>query len=73
MGEGAQSPKNKGESKMENKTPKQVYVVQEEKEGKSRWKSIGVAFVNKDGSLNIFLDALPLNGKLHVRDAKPKT
>jgi len=58
---------------MENKTPKQVYVVQEEKEGKSRWTSIGVAFVNRDGSLNILLDALPVNGKLHVRDAKPKT
>ena len=38
----------------------------------------GSAFVNKDGSLNILLDVLPLDGKLHVRDpgtstAKPQS
>ncbi len=41
-------------------------------EGKERtfWRQVGVAFVNRDGSLNLHLDALPTNGKLQVRDAK---
>jgi len=29
-------------------------------------------FVNRDGSLNVFLDALPVNGKPHIRDVKPE-
>jgi len=35
------------------------------------YRRIGTGFVNRDGSLNIFLDALPVNGKLHIRDAIP--
>lgn len=34
------------------------------------FKSIGVAFVNKDGSMNVILDSLPLDGKLHIREPK---
>lgn len=43
-----------------------------EKEGwdKSVWRKVGAAFDNKDGSLTLFLDALPVNGKLHVRERK---
>ena len=33
------------------------------------WVRIGTAFVNKDESLNVWLDALPLDGKLHCREA----
>lgn len=33
-----------------------------------RWTKVGVAFVNRDGSLNVILNALPVNGKLHIRD-----
>jgi len=33
------------------------------------WVRIGSAFVNKDESLNVWLDALPLDGKLHCREA----
>ncbi len=53
---------------------KDVFAVTE-KEGweKSVWRKIGTAFENKDGSLTIFLDAFPVNGKLHVRDRKGKT
>jgi hypothetical protein len=29
---------------------------------------VGVAFENKDGSLNVLLDALPLTGRLQIRD-----
>lgn len=34
----------------------------------SIWTRIGKAVENRDGSLNIFLDALPIDGKLHVRE-----
>jgi hypothetical protein len=45
-----------------------------EKEGwdKGVWRKVGTAFENKDGSLTIFLDALPVNGKLLVRERKAK-
>lgn len=33
------------------------------------WTRIGCAFVNKDGSINVYLDALPVDGKLHIRKA----
>ena len=50
---------------------KDVYVIYDAKnEGRerSRWVRIGVAFDNKDGSLNVLLDALPLSGRLHIRE-----
>jgi len=34
---------------------------------KTYWTRVGRAFVNKDGSFNILLDALPLGGKLQIR------
>ena len=39
-------------------------------ERKSHWKHVGRAFWNRDGSINVLLDALPLSGKLQIR--KPK-
>ena len=40
-----------------------------EKEGfdKSFWVKVGACFTNRDGSYNVFLDALPTNGRLHIR------
>lgn len=35
---------------------------------KTRWQKMGVGFVNKDLSINVILDGVPLNGKLHIRD-----
>lgn len=35
---------------------------------KSFWAKIGSAWLNRDQSINIQLDALPVNGKLHVRE-----
>jgi DNA relaxase NicK len=52
---------------------KDVYAIYDGKaEGKerSRWVRIGVAFENKDGSLNVLLDAVPLSGRLQIRDRK---
>lgn len=40
--------------------------------GGSIWVRAGSAFVNKDGSLNVLLDVLPLDGRLHVREAAEK-
>ena len=45
-----------------------VFSIREGKGG-SIWVRAGSAFVNKDGSLNVLLDVLPLDGKLHVREA----
>lgn len=50
---------------------KEVYSIVENK-GKSIWIRVGVAFENKDGSLNVKLNCLPLNGTLHIRDRKAK-
>lgn len=37
----------------------------------SVWVRAGSAWINRDGSMNIYLDVLPLDGKLHVREAAP--
>lgn len=42
-------------------------------EAKSFWFRIGTAFANKDGSLHVYLNALPVNGELHIREAKVTT
>jgi hypothetical protein len=34
---------------------------------RSRWVRVGVAFENKDGSLNVLLNAIPLSGRLQIR------
>jgi hypothetical protein len=36
------------------------------------WTRVGVAFVNKDGSMNVKLEAIPVTGELHVRDYVPR-
>ena len=48
---------------------KEVYVIPERaKNEKVPWSKIGVAFVNKDDSINVVLDAMPVSGKIHIRD-----
>jgi len=37
------------------------------------WHKIGVAWKNRDGSLNVKLNSLPLNGTLHIREAREAT
>lgn len=44
-----------------------VYSVREKKNG-TVWIKVGTAFVNRDESLNVYLDALPVDGKLHLRE-----
>lgn len=49
-----------------------VYVITE-RGGRNFWNRIGVAFLNRDGSLNVKLEALPVNGEMHIRDYTPLT
>lgn len=62
---------------MENSsTLKDVYTISEKEGGtagggKEYWTKIGVAFVNRDDSINVVLDATPINGRLHIRDRRP--
>lgn len=56
---------------------KEVFTIEEKqgkdgKEGKAYWHRVGTAFENKDGSVNVYLNALPVNGKLQIRDKKEK-
>lgn len=37
------------------------------KDGTTFWMRIGTAFPNKDDSINLYLDVLPLEGKLQLR------
>ncbi|MGO9838877.1 MAG: hypothetical protein ACLP1X_32250 [Polyangiaceae bacterium] len=55
----------------QTKSMKTVYTVIERGPGKSFWVRIGVGFTNKDGSLNLRLDAIPVNGTLQVREWEP--
>lgn len=48
---------------------KVVYTIVERGDNeRSAWIRIGSAFLNKDQSLSVYLDALPTNHKLHIRD-----
>ena len=50
-----------------------VFAIPESKDGeKTFWPKIGAAFTNRDGSITLLLDALPLGtNKLQVREPKP--
>jgi hypothetical protein len=48
-----------------------AYTVIERSEGKSFWLRVGTAFENRDGSLNVYLDAIPVNGRLQIRQYAP--
>lgn len=41
-------------------------------EKKSAWNRIGVAFENRDGSMSVLLDSLPVDGKLQIRAYEPR-
>jgi len=56
---------------MDSSRMKIVYVITE-RNGRSFWNRCGVAFVNSDGSLNVKLEAIPINGEIHIRDYVPR-
>jgi hypothetical protein len=51
---------------------KAVFTVVERGPGKSIWVRVGLGHTNKDGSLNLKLDAIPVNGTLQVREWEPE-
>jgi hypothetical protein len=50
---------------------KVAYVITQ-RNGKNHWTRIGVGFVNRDGSINIKLEAVPVSGELQIRDQVPR-
>ncbi len=52
---------------------KDVYTIirNGKEDNKDYWQRVGSAFVNKDGSLSVKLNANPINGELHIRDPRP--
>jgi len=57
--------------KKKNRTPRQVFTVVD-RNGKSFWVRIGAAFGNYDGSETVILDALPISGRIQIRDQGTK-
>ncbi len=47
---------------------KAIWTMVERGQGKSFWTRVGVGFVNRDGSITVKLDAIPVNGTLQVRE-----
>jgi hypothetical protein len=59
------------ENKSNGKTYRFVYAIIERGQGataKTFWQKCGIAYVNHDQSINLYLDTLPLNGKLQIRE-----
>ena len=45
-------------------------VIERHGDKKSFWQRIGSGWINSDGSVNVELNALQVNGKLHLRSPK---
>jgi hypothetical protein len=43
-----------------------------QREAKSFWTKVGVAFENRDGSWSLELSAIPVSGRLQMREPAPK-
>lgn len=57
----------------EKRRVKKVFtIVEKPGQDKGFWLEIGVAFENRDGSLNVKLDALPTNGTIHIREQEQR-
>jgi hypothetical protein len=49
-----------------------VYAIVDKENRPSIWIRVGTAFSNRDGSLNLYLDAFPIGtNRLQVREARP--
>lgn len=49
----------------------EVYTVVERPRNTSLWVRVGTAHVNADGTIGVELNALPLTGKLVIREPRP--
>lgn len=60
-------------NKLTNNKCKGVWTIVENEGGnKPRWVRLGTAFVNRDSSMNVYLEAAPKSFKLHIRDLEPE-
>lgn len=57
---------------MGDQIPKDIFNIIEGKDGKERWVKIGHAFLNRDGSINAYLDVYPRDGKLQIRERRTR-
>ncbi len=57
---------------MEQARIKAVYSIVEHTSEDQHWIRVGTAFVNRDNSINVLLDCLPYDRKLHIRDPRPR-
>lgn len=53
--------------------PRGVYTASQPESMRSTWTRIGTAWTNRDGSITLRLDALPVSGVLTVRDLPAET
>lgn len=44
-----------------------VFTITPVDDEKTVWRRVGTGYLNRDGSYNLVLDALPVSGKLHMR------
>ena len=42
------------------------------KEGEGSWVEVGSAWINADESINVYLDAIPVSGRLQIRDPRAR-
>jgi hypothetical protein len=49
-----------------------LYTIVDRPGGKPWWTRVGAGFLNRDGSINIKLDAIPMSGDLQLRDWEPR-
>jgi hypothetical protein len=61
---------------MAKRNYKQLWMVEDgngaDGESRSFWTKVGAAFENRDGSWSLELNAIPVNGRLQMRDPKPR-
>jgi hypothetical protein len=57
-----------GVSEGGGRKPWAAYNIIERQGGKRIWSRVGSAFKNRDGSINVFLDSLPIGGKIQIRE-----
>jgi hypothetical protein len=64
---------NNANQERERRRVLKVYtIVEKPGSPKGIWLDIGVASDNRDGSLSVKLDALPVNGAIHIREFEPR-
>jgi hypothetical protein len=65
--ENQQTNEGSGSGNSAGRRPWAAYNVVE-RGGRRFWNRVGSAFHNRDGSMNIYLDSLPRDGKIQIRE-----